>query len=79
MLLNIEFPKIYDNLPNDIENTSKIQAAFKDLGNFNVNITMGDKKKVNVMIDLGASINLMPYLLYFQLGLGELKPTIISL
>ncbi|CAL8993310.1 unnamed protein product [Prunus brigantina] len=31
------------------------------------------------MLDLGASINLMPYSVYLQLGLGELKATTISL
>ena len=28
---------------------------------------------------LGASVNLLPYLMYKQLGLGELKPTSITL
>ena len=31
------------------------------------------------MLDLGASVNLLPYSLYKQLGLGELKPTNITL
>ena len=31
------------------------------------------------MLDLGASVNLLPYLVYKQLGLGELKPTNITL
>ena len=31
------------------------------------------------MLDLGASVNLLPYLVYEQLGLGELKPTSIIL
>ena len=31
------------------------------------------------MLDLGASINLMPYSLYEQLELGELKATRMSL
>ena len=31
------------------------------------------------LLDLGASVNLLPYLVYKQLGLGELKPTIITL
>lgn len=31
------------------------------------------------MLDLGASINLMPYSVYLQLGLGDLKATTISL
>ena len=31
------------------------------------------------MLDLGASVNLLPYSVYKQLGLGELKPTTITL
>jgi hypothetical protein len=29
------------------------------------------------LLDLGASVNLLPYSVYLQLGLGELKPTSI--
>ena len=31
------------------------------------------------LLDLGASVNLLPYSMYKQLGLGELKPTSITL
>ena len=31
------------------------------------------------LLDLGASVNLLPYLMYKQFGLGELKPTSITL
>ena len=31
------------------------------------------------LLDLGASVNLLPYLVYKQLGLGELKATTITL
>ena len=31
------------------------------------------------LLDLGASVNLLPYFVYKQLGLGELKPTSITL
>ena len=31
------------------------------------------------LLDLGANANLLPYLVYKQLGLGELKPTSITL
>ena len=31
------------------------------------------------LLDLEASVNLLPYLVYKQLGLGELKPTSITL
>ena len=31
------------------------------------------------LLDLGASVNLLPYSVYKQLGLGELKPTTTTL
>ena len=31
------------------------------------------------LLDLGASVNLLPYSVYKKLGLGELKPTTITL
>ena len=31
------------------------------------------------LLDLGASVNLLPYSIYKKLGLGELKPTSINL
>ena len=31
------------------------------------------------LLDLGASVNLLAYSIYKQLGLGELKPTTITL
>jgi hypothetical protein len=31
------------------------------------------------LLDLGASVNLFPYSVYLQLGLGELKPTTVTL
>ncbi|KAL6340690.1 hypothetical protein AAG906_014380 [Vitis piasezkii] len=40
-----------------------------------------DWRKVveKALLDLGASVNLLPYLVYKQLALGELKPTAITL
>ncbi|KAM2960454.1 hypothetical protein FF1_030149 [Malus domestica] len=57
----------------------KLPPKLKDPGSFSINITIGDKKVEKAMLDLGASINLMPYSVYLQLGLGELKSTTISL
>jgi hypothetical protein len=31
------------------------------------------------LLNLGASVNLLPYSVYIQLGLGELKPTSMTL
>ena len=32
-----------------------------------------------VLLDLGTNVNLLPYSVYKQLGLGDLKPTTITL
>ncbi|RVW57860.1 hypothetical protein CK203_042645 [Vitis vinifera] len=37
------------------------------------------KGSEKALLDLGASVNLLPYSVYKQLGLGELKPTSITL
>eukprot|EP00257_Ricinus_communis_P027212 XP_025014626.1 uncharacterized protein LOC112536208 [Ricinus communis] len=57
----------------------QLPPKMKDPGSFTVDITMRDKKVAKAMLDLGASINLMPYSTYAQLGLGQLKPTTMSL
>ena len=40
---------------------------------------IGGKVVEKALLDLGASVNLLPYFVYKQLGLGELKPTAITL
>ena len=45
----------------------------KDPESFKVNITIGGKEKTQAMLDLGVSINIMPYSVYLRLGLGKLK------
>ena len=40
---------------------------------------MGNSKLEHALVDLGASVNLLPYLLYVELRLGELEPTNITL
>lgn len=59
--LDIKFPKCYDHLPNDIGNTNNSKATFKDLGSFNISVTIGNQKEVIAMLDLYTSINLMSY------------------
>ncbi|XP_057251700.1 uncharacterized protein LOC125498776 [Beta vulgaris subsp. vulgaris] len=46
-----------------------------DLGMFTIPITLGDTKIDRAMLDLGASINVLPYSLYESVELGELLPT----
>ncbi|CAL2239416.1 unnamed protein product [Prunus armeniaca] len=42
----------------------KLPPKLKDSGSFSINITIGDKIVEKAMLDLGASINLMPYSVY---------------
>ena len=38
-----------------------------------------DRVMDRCLLDLGASVNLLPYFVYKQLGLGELQPTNLTL
>ena len=57
----------------------KTPVNYEDPGcpTFSVNITSTCVEKA--LLDLGANVNLLPYSMYKQLGLGELKPTSITL
>ena len=52
---------------------------FKDLGCPTISCVIGNSKIEKVLLDLGASVNLLSYLVYEQLGQGELKLTSIIL
>ena len=52
---------------------------FKDLGCPTVTCRIGSKGSSEALLDLGAGVNLMPYSIYKQLGLGELNPTQVEL
>ncbi|XP_059635294.1 uncharacterized protein LOC132277454 [Cornus florida] len=52
---------------------------FKDPGALTISCTIGNHQVEQALLDLGASVNLLPYSVYLQLGLGELKPTSIIL
>ncbi|XP_052290903.1 uncharacterized protein LOC127900312 [Citrus sinensis] len=52
---------------------------YKDPGCPTISCTIGDHKIGHVLLDLGASVNLLPYSVYQQLNLGELKPTSTTL
>ncbi|CAL8988241.1 unnamed protein product, partial [Prunus brigantina] len=47
----------------------KLPPKLKDPGSFSIDITIGGKLVEKAMLDLGASINLMPYSVYLQLVL----------
>ena len=58
---------------------NQFPPKFKDLGTLTVFCIIGDKKINNALLDLGPSVNLHSYTIYQQLGLGELKPTRMTL
>ncbi|XP_057953051.1 uncharacterized protein LOC131147575 [Malania oleifera] len=52
---------------------------YKDPRSPTISIVIGEFKLERALLDLGASVNLLPYSVYEQLGLGELKPTKMTL
>ena len=52
---------------------------YKDPGSPTISVNIGGTCIDKALLDLGASVNLLPYSVYKQLGLGELKPTNITL
>ena len=58
---------------------SKNPVKYKDLGSPTISINIGGTCIDKALLDLGTSVNLLPYSVYKQLGLGELKPTNITL
>ena len=58
----------------------KSPLKYKDSGCPTISVSIGGTCCVEkALLDLGASVNLLPYSVYKQLGLGELKPTSITL
>ena len=58
---------------------SKYPVKYKDPGSPTIPVNIGGNCINKALLDLGASVNLMPFSVYMQLGLGELKPTSITL
>ena len=58
---------------------SKYPVKYKDPGSPTISVNIGGNSIERSLLDLGASVNLMPYSEYKQLGLGELKPTNITI
>ena len=54
---------------------SKTPMKYKDPGSPTISVNIGGTCIDKALLDLGASVNLLPYSVYKQLGLGELKPT----
>jgi hypothetical protein len=57
----------------------RLPMKYKDPGCPTISCTIGISHIEKALLDLGASVNLLPYSAYLQLGLGELKPTSMTL
>ena len=57
----------------------KTLVKYKDPGSPTILVNIGGICIDKALLNLGASVNLLPYSAYKQLGLGELKPTNITL
>ena len=57
---------------------SKTPVKYKDPGSPTISVNIGGTCIDKALLDLGASVNLLPYSVYKQLVLGDLKPTNIT-
>ena len=57
----------------------KTLVKYKDSGCPTISINIGGTCVEKALLDLGASVNVLPFSMYKQLRLGELKPTTITL
>ena len=57
----------------------KTLLKYKDPGSPTISVNIGGTCIDKALLDLGASVNLLPYSMYKQLVFGELKPTNITL
>jgi hypothetical protein len=57
----------------------KLPIKYKDPGCPTIACMIGVSQINRALLDLGASVNLLPYSVYLMLGLGELKPTTVTL
>ncbi|KAM6546198.1 hypothetical protein CsatB_026934 [Cannabis sativa] len=58
---------------------SKIPPKLKDPGSFKIPCSIGGRDVGIALCDLGASINLMPMSIFKKLGIGEARPTTVTL
>jgi len=58
---------------------NKVPVKYKDPGCPTLSCTIETTVIDKALLDLGASVNLLSYSVYKQLGVGELKPTRITL
>ncbi|KAM1216936.1 hypothetical protein ACFX2J_013166 [Malus domestica] len=68
---NKEIVKVSENVSAVLQR--KLPTKCKDPGSFTIPCVIGNTRFENAMLDLGASINVMPYSIYASMNLGELK------
>ncbi|XP_038904453.1 uncharacterized protein LOC120090818 [Benincasa hispida] len=59
--------------------SNNLRKKQKDPGSFTVPCSIGGLDVGHALCDLGASINLMPLLMFKKLGIGEAQPTSVTL
>ncbi|XP_010272565.1 PREDICTED: uncharacterized protein LOC104608313 [Nelumbo nucifera] len=59
--------------------TSKMPTKLKDPRSFTIPCVVGSIEFPKCLCDLGSSINLMPLSIFRKLGIGEVKPTLMTL
>ncbi|RVW63866.1 Pol polyprotein [Vitis vinifera] len=70
------------SLPNrasECYNPMQVSNQIQRSGVSTISVNIGGTQVEKALLDLGASVNLLPYSVYKELGLGELKPTSITL
>ena len=70
-LSNKEVVKVSENVSAVLQR--KMPTKCKDPGSFTIPFVIGSTRFEHAMLDLGASINVMPYSIYASMNLGELK------
>ncbi|CAN6587627.1 unnamed protein product [Malus baccata var. baccata] len=68
---NKEVVRVSENVPAVLQR--KLPPKCKDRGSFTIPCVIGNTRFESAMLDLGASINVMPYSIYASMNLGELK------
>ena len=58
---------------------NNLPTKYKDPGSPTISIVVGNSKLGHALVDLKASVNLLPHSVYVELGLGELELTNITL
>ncbi|RVW24517.1 Transposon Ty3-I Gag-Pol polyprotein [Vitis vinifera] len=59
-------------------NPMQVSIKYKDPGCPTISVNIGGTQVEKALLDLGASVNLLPYSVYKELGLGELKFVVLD-